>query len=427
MDQVASESASNRKPGETALGNILHTNIDKAISKFDAEPRGKAVESVALDPEAEAGQPKPRAKPKPKDPSASNLSEQPAKGQAAQDDAPEETKSTPEPRTAKTEETPAADGSGAPTQAKTESGEDNPFAPKHWSDEERKAFSDAPPEVQKAIDKMVKNLQAGFTKKTQALAQAKQIADGIAEAIQPHHRQEMQSLGVNEGAVLKNFLNLHDQFRRDPVSYVKMLMQSTGMTPAHLGFNPQAPQPPALDPAPAPDGGQADPTLAPAAIPPELKALQDKIEALEKGWTEAQQRQVSQQRQTAAHELTQIQNGIASFANEVGTDGMLTHPHFEKLEAQIGGILQTDPTVLAIANPMERLQAAYDRAVWQNPETREQTKQAEIAAQRSQWEAERAKSAISAKPRSGTDAAKPVAGKKSLDDALQSAMRKAGI
>ena len=412
-------------PGQagSALGKILSRNIDTAMSKREEEPRKK---EVASEPREKPAKPRPKAPVESGDEPLEASPDETSGQEADQEEAAEERRSKKRkskedaPRTeAETEtETPTKTAKSEPS---TE--EDNPFAPAHWSKEARDAFPNLPKPVQDELLKTVKNLQAGFTKKTQALAQAKSLADEIKSSMQPHHIAEMQSLGMNEAKVLKNFLTLHDQYRQDPVGYVKRVMAQAGLTPAHLGFNQaQSPQATTAATESAPEG-QADAI----PLPPEVQAMQQKLLNLENAWSNAQRAQQLQYQQTEAQKLTEVQTGIHNFANEVGGDGLLTHPHFERLEAHITGILQTDPDIKSISDPLGRLQAAYDRAVWANPETRAQTLAADEAKKRQSWEAERAKSAVSAKPRSGTEAVKPVAKKRTLDEALDGAMRKFGI
>jgi hypothetical protein len=291
------------------------------------------------------------------------------------------------------------------TEVAKEPEEDNFFAPKHWTEDERKAFNAAPAEVKQAIDKLVKNLNKGFTQKTMALADERRFADEVKAAFQPHHKQEMTALGLNEGAVLKNFLRLHDDFKRDPINYVKMIMRERSITPEQLGIR-------------APDTTMQEPTSGQAAVTsaPDIAAIQRELAEIKGAWrgaTEAQQQQ----------RMSTLVQDIQRFAHDVGSDGLPLRQHFDALQPQIMGILQHDPQVVAISDPIERLQAAYDRAVWQNPDTRAQSLEAEKVRERAAWERERTKGAITTKPRVGSAAAAKKTGFMTLDDALSSAIK----
>ena len=286
--------------------------------------------------------------------------------------------------------------------------EDNFFAPKHWTETERVAFNAAPPEVKQAIDKLVKNLNKGFTQKTMALADERRFADEVKSAFLPHHRQEMMSLGLNESTVLKNFLRLHDDFKRDPAGYVKMIMKERGITPDQLGIR-------------APDATSQAPVNGHVAVAhaPEIAALQRELAEIKGAWQGATQAQQQQH-------LNTLVNSIQQFAQDVGSDGTPLRQHFDALQPQIMGILQHDPQVKTIADPIARLQAAYDRAVWQNPDTRLQSLEAEKARERAAWEAERTRGALSTKPRVGSVHATKKPGSSTLDEALDAAMRSHG-
>ena len=76
----------------------------------------------------------------------------------------------------------------------------------------------------------------------------------------------------------------------------------------------------------------------------------------------------------------------------------------------------------------DKLQAAYDRAVWANPDTRRALQEAEKAKVAEELERQRARSAITPRPRSGGGGAQQRAGgPKSLDDALRGAFSKHGL
>jgi hypothetical protein len=315
----------------------------------------------------------------------------PDSGQAVQTEAPDKEK----PSTKETTET-------TETTQKTEPQEDNPFAPKHWTKAEKEAFDKSPPEVQQAISSLVKNLQKGFTQKAMAAAESRKFVEEIQSSFQPHHRAEMQRYGLNEANTVKELLKLQDQFTRDPIAYVKMVMKSRGITPQHLGFAQQG-----SDPY-APDAPQTQSS-------PELEQMRSELAAL-KGVLQTAASTNVQRNQQAAENL------VVNFAHEVDSTGSPVRPHFDLLQPQIAAILTGDPEIASIEHPAERLRAAYDAAVWMHPTTRAEQLAAQESVKKEAWEAERAKSALSVKPRAGGAARKTNSGMMSLDEALGVAM-----
>jgi len=296
----------------------------------------------------------------------------------------------------------------APTEtikaAKTESETtpDNPFAPKHWTEAEKAAFAKAPPEVQQAINTLVKNLQKGFTQKAMAAAESRKFVEGVQTAFQPHHRSEMARYGLDEVSTVKELLKLQDHYTRDPIGYVKMVMRSKGITPQQLGFA----QPPVDPYAPDPVG---------STVSPEVAQMQSELAALKGVLQQAANTNVDRSTKLA-------EQVVLNFAHETDDSGNLTRPHFDSLQPQIAYILQNDPDIMDIEDAAERLGAAYDRAAWSHPTVRNELIARDEAAKRQTWETERSKNALSVKPRVG-GAARRVEGRMSLEDSLSEAMR----
>lgn len=397
MDEVRSGADSTRESGQTgSLNDILHSALDKAeASARDDSAREKPAKPVKAE---ETGA----------DDFEDNHSKPRASGQAeAREDSSEgrtDQRKTDAPK------------AGEQKDAKQEPEQDNPFAPKSWTEAERKAFSEAPKEVQQAINTLVKNLQSGFTKKAMAAAESTRFADEVKQSFQPHHRAEMQRHGLSEGKVVKELLGLHDQYSRDPVAYVQMIMKARGITPQHLGIvtgSPSGAQQGTAEPAPGQPGASQ------ASLPPEVQTLQQELAAIKGALTSAYSNSAQQKQ-------TQAANMIMEFAHKVDDSGTPVNPHFDALQEHMVNIMAHDPEVSVMPYSIEKLQAAYDRAAWMNPTIREQLKASESERQRQAWEAERTKKAVSVKPKSG-GVAQRVKGRMQLDQALNAAMTKFGV
>lgn len=383
MEEIRSEVAGTAppppagKPNATAaLDKALQGAIDKAIPI--AEPKAKPAKEADVTPKARDAKatPQPDALTAPKD--------------APKVDAPKE-----RPKEQEVSKQAAA--------AEAE----EPFATKQWTDEERAAFAKAPPEVQTAVNKLVKNLHNGFNARMRKLADTQKFAEEITSSFSPQHRAEMQEHGVNESGVLKQFLQLHDAYRKDPVGYVRYIMQASGVTPAHLGFN-QA-------------NGAAQPQQngATQGLPPDLQNLVDEWNQFKHGWSQNLESQQQGQ-------INNISSQIVAFRDEIGTDGLPLHPHFDDLQPEITALLQSNRQIMSIPNPVERLKAAYESALRANPQTWEEVHKTDLERQKQAWEAERTRAALSIKPRAGSTGVRQSGRSRSLDEIIRTNAAKYG-
>jgi hypothetical protein len=309
---------------------------------------------------------------------------------------------------------PAADGDKPKEpakQAKVESDADKPFAPKSWTEEERKAFEASPPEVQSAINKLVKNLQGGFTKKTQALAEDQKFASEVRGVLQPHHMQLFKSHGMTEAQGIKTVMGLYDSATKDPVSFVKRMIQNSRIPLEALGI--AAPQS-GTQPAPETPGQPADPTVA---------RLQEELNAIKGVLTQAHTQSLNTARQREEAAIAETHNVIMNFINEVDDAGMPAHPHWDTVQNHVLMIAKNDPDIADLP-PREKLAAAYERAVWANPAAKAAMLEAERAKTAAEFEKERSRAAISRKPSSASGGVK--AGKKPLDQIIRDRARKFG-
>jgi hypothetical protein len=97
---------------------------------------------------------------------------------------------------------------------------------------------------------------------------------------------------------------------------------------------------------------------------------------------------------------------IQQFAESKDEAGNPQHPYFQQVEDAMAWILQNDPEVKAIASGPEMLKAAYDRAVWANPTTRQSLIEAQTAAAQAEANkrhaADKARAAQTLKPKIGS-------------------------
>jgi hypothetical protein len=397
MEQAALTIDSNAPLGRKTdrLKDTIGANIDEAEARHDerqkqtrkprnkqakpaeALPRKPAEEEETGTPEEPHGQGKTQAKAerKPKEPKVTESEEETVK--------------------------PAGGHKQAKADPETDDGKDNPFAPKHWSQEERDAFAQAPKAVQEQVLKTVKNLQAGFTKKAMELGEARRVAEDFTTAFQPHHRARMQAQGLSESQMLRTFLQLDDAFHTDPVGYVQFVMQQARISPEQLLGRLQGTQ-------------GANPGSAGQSQDPHVAALQSELAAIKGVLTNAANQTRARQQQALTSQQQEVTTAIATFENAVDEAGNPAHPHFRDLYPQIVGLVASDPAIRELQTYQERLQAAYERAAWANPATRKALQEAEAARVIAEQERQRARSARSVTPRpgSGSGTPKPVIARK---------------
>jgi hypothetical protein len=148
------------------------------------------------------------------------------------------------------------DASAAETDAKAKDaaarkGDAKPFeAPKHWPEADRKAFAEMPPEAQQIVRRLAKDLEGGFTRKSQELGDKARYADVVRGLIDDQTRQQIERAGANEIQYFAHLHRLNDFSTRDPVGYIRWAMQNLGVRPEHVL---PAQQQPAQQPS-----GQAD-------------------------------------------------------------------------------------------------------------------------------------------------------------------------
>ena len=173
-------------------------------------------------------------------------------------------------------------------------------------------------------------------------------------------------------------------------------------------------------------------------------ALQNELAALKGVWQQATQTAQQRQQQSEQARLNDAQTAIQSFGNAVDDSGNLAHPHLDKVWMHMLPIindLNVNPEHAKLTYS-DKLQRAYEDAVWANPEYRQQhqaTTKASVQAQikaaaeeaRKAAEAElektRAKSAVSVKPRHSGSVPAQAMTKMSLDETLKAAFQKHGM
>lgn len=299
----------------------------------------------------------------------------------------------------------------AKTEAPAEAPEFEP--PQHWDDELKKAFSALPSEGKKAMRQLAKNLEGGFTRKSQELSDQARYAQAVRSLIDEPTRAQIASSGLNEIQYLQYLHQLQQRASQDPKGYAKWVIQQLGVTPADLGFSPANRE-----------EEQPDNSLEQLLSDPKVKQLEDRLSQWETRWSEREKAEQtirwSQQQQLDRALLGQIQN----FRQTLDDGGQLRFPHFDQIQNQMGEIMRSYPQIADMPDGQEKLAAAYEAAMWAHPELR--TSQLEIERKRAVAAAEKAKEAERAKRVTAVKASTSVAMQstkpKSLDDMIRESM-----
>jgi hypothetical protein len=281
---------------------------------------------------------------------------------------------------------PAADPAPKPEISETRASEPDPAAqarsnqvPEHWSAEDKATFAKLPAEGQAFLLRRHGEMEAEFTRKSQASAGAVQFTQSLAPVFNDRRIQSsLQQMGLNPAQAVHEWAGLHlramSPNQQDRFSVLVDMTERMGLDPARI-FS-------ALNKSPLPEG-LAEAELKDPAVKffadrlgqttGELNALRGEIQAR---WAAENQARAEAGQQYARANIDQ-------FADEKGSDGKPLRPHFDAVL----------PILLDLykANPQRSLAEAYDAACWSHPEVRKQLLAAEQYRQQSRHDVEKAK------------------------------------
>lgn len=196
--------------------------------------------------------------------------------------------------------------------------------PKHWSDEDKEAFTAMDDSGRNWALRLEANASKGIEKKS---AELKTLRD----AFEPY--KHLFPAG-SEVAALQQLFNAQNSLQTNPVEGIKWLMRSYGVDEKQF-----APSTEATDEFQDPDV---------AALRAEIKELKTTSER------NAQNAQNTQQNAMIA-EINQFR--------DAEDDGEKSHPHFNEVSGVMSGLMQSGRA--------DSLEVAYEQAVWSLPEYRD--------------------------------------------------------
>lgn len=312
-------------------------------------------------------------------------------------------------------------------------------APNHWPAERKQAFAGLPTDAQKAVLALSRDLEGGYTRKSQELSDKGRFADTVRQLFQDHHRQQLQRAGLDEVGAIQYLMQQLDLSTRDPVRFAAEFMRANGIRPEHLGLSVATRQTdPQQPPAQAPKG-TGDPKLDALLMDPEVARLRSEygqfsqqavqaIQALQARIDAQEHEKAEYARQQVVVAQQSMQKQWTDFRSAQDDHGQLKHPHADTLMKQMGAIMETNPKIAAMADGPAKLDAAYQAALWASDDLRaslvEQERARAAAEAQKKADADKAKRAAAVRPATG--APTMPAKKGGLDAALDAAMTQVG-
>lgn len=252
------------------------------------------------------------------------------------------------------------------------------MAPQHWPAENKEAFDSQPREAQEFILRRMGEQDAAFTKKTMDLADERKFYESMQPVLQPLAQSAAQH-GMNVPEAIGRLFRAQQMLEQNPVDALQKLAVSYG-----VDLNKQF----GAQPEPSADFDEFD-----DYVDPQIAELQNSVNSrldYLDNHIRSQQQQAAQQQQYAQRQQAQAtQQTIEQFAMYTDENGTLAHPFYAEVEDTmiplVHHIRQTQPGM----SQSQVLDAAYEQAVYANPNTRVQmaaqasaTTEAQAAAKR---------------------------------------------
>jgi hypothetical protein len=281
---------------------------------------------------------------------------------------------------------PAADPAPKPEISETRAPEPDPAAqarsnqvPEHWSAEDKAVFAKLPPEGQAFLLRRHGEMEAEFTRKSQASAGAVQFTQSLAPVFTDRRIQSsLQQMGLNPTQAVQEWASLHlramSPNQQERFGVLVDMTERMGLDPARI-FS-------ALSKPPLPEGLSESELKDPAVkyFADRLGQTTGELNALK---SEMQQRWAAENQARAEAGQAHALSNINQFADENGPDGKPLRPYFNTVL----------PILLDLykANPQRSLAESYDAACWSHPDVRKQLLAAEQLRQQSQHDVQKAK------------------------------------
>ena len=288
--------------------------------------------------------------------------------------------------------------------------------PDHWSAEDRAVFARLPPDAQSMLQRRYSEMEADYTRKSQANASAVQAVNALAPIFQdPDIQRSLQEWQVHPVGAIQEWAGMHKRAIspniQDRAGLLIDLATQMGFDPAKL-FAPNRPPEPPLPPGVANDPAVRYLANQYGQTASEIQALRNQVQGIQQA-----------ERQKYEQESLKVTRwSIDKYADEKGPDGKPLRPDFDEHLPYILELYKADPN--------RDLQEAYNTARRMNPKTFEQMVAAERARVHSQQSVSKAQAANRGNLRGMTAPVnKPTAktGNGSLRDILEASADEVGF
>jgi hypothetical protein len=259
---------------------------------------------------------------------------------------------------------------------KKEDGGDMPpiLPPSTWGKDAKVEWSTLPRSAQAEIERREKDRDRALHQERSRIQNVMRRYEALDRVIGPR-QQAFAAQGLDEARAVAQLFALSDSANADPAGFVQWFAKQRGLDLASLvaGNQSQAPE------------------------DPRYQALTSELSSVKKAMMElGRTHQNTVQSREQAEQSAMVQT-IERFAQETDEKGAPKRPYFDRLEPYIMAQLSVLREEMPAASPTEKLEAAYERAVYANPETRQAvTAQAE-ARRRAEEQAKAAKAAEAAR------------------------------
>ena len=213
-------------------------------------------------------------------------------------------------------------------------------APEHWPTEEREAFDALPDEAKTFALTQGERLYSHHQKRVEELASEREVLDRLKpleQEIAPY-REQLRLQGVAEQDVVRQLMAVRHSLQTAPADTIRWLAQQTGVDLNQIETETLV-----------------DPT--------EQRLAQVEQQVQQSNQANAQA--IQQQQHNVAYQ--QAENALGQFMSAKDENGTLLHPHVENVQVTMTELANADIS----ANKLIDLEDLYQRAIWQNAETRD--------------------------------------------------------
>ena len=284
-----------------------------------------------------------------------------------------------EARSGEAEDTPPSPETTAETPVPPDPAREGNRPPDHWSAEDRAVFAKLPPDAQSMLQRRYSEMEADYTRKSQANASAVQAVNQLAPIFQdPDISRSLNEWNMNPIAAVQQWASFHKRaVSADPRERGALLIDLA----SQMGFDPAKVFATNSQPEPQlPPGVKDDPAVRYLAnqygkTASELQAIRNEVQGI----------RAAEQQKYEQESLKVTRQGIDQFADMKGQDGKPLRPDFDEHLPYILELYKADPN--------RDLAEAYDTARRMNPKTFESMVAAERARVHSQQSVSKAQAA----------------------------------